>query len=896
MLVDVEGREAVLLRFAGCELDLDRFDLRRDGVRCALEPQAFDVLAYLVAHRDRVVSKGELLDNVWGDRFVSESTLSTRIKQVRRAVGDDGRRQEVIETVHGRGFRFVAGVDVLPRPAHPHVTVAGPGRPLRRPASTFVGRADDLGQLTALIGERRLLTICGPGGVGKSRLAQELAAAVASRWSDGVRVLDLAEMPARTDLIAAVAESAGVRDRSGEDLLDRLVDACASRQMLLLLDDCEHLVDQVARMVDALVGGTAGISVLATSRVPLEVDGEQLWPLRPLDTDTSDSATPPAVQLFLDRAAGLARPEWIAQLDRVAVHALCQRLDGMPLGIELAASRARHRGIRAVLDELDDPAGPDATSAGGDRHSSMDSVLSWSYDRLAPDDQRLFETCSTFASAFDAASLAEVAGAGRSTEATVDGLSRLVDQSMVTVDTVDGEVRFRLLTPLRELGRRRAAGHHQVDRQRHARWASDRLADLASSLRGRSAGAALDAYENHLPELRAARDAVVAQGAHHELARICEHGFWFAQERSHTDVLGWGRPLLDAADSTDEQRALAHVTLAAAEWQRGDLSAARQHAAAGVGGACDPAVRGLALLVDAEVRQLDGDHETVIAQAGTLSALAERGDDPLLGTIADVAASLSLAALGRTGDAQARAAVATEIARGSGSPLARAWASYAEGESRAEGEPSVALVHLERAWALARVTGARLLSGVAGLSVVSVRARSRGADASLADFAEVIDHWSRAGTAVHQWSTIRNLLPPLAERRHDEAAASLYGAIVDGGRGPVAHGPEASRLQVAVAAVEERLGAARFAALAAEGSTWTDAGVVARARAACTAELDGGVSRPGVAIARVRENNTPLPPPEKPRPRHALRAGDPATLRVEQAEDRETRAGAHHRT
>lgn len=844
MLQPVEAHTAVLLRFAGCELDLERFELRRGGARQALEPQAFDVLAYLVAHHDRVVSKAELFDNVWGDRFVSESALSTRIKQARRAVGDDGRQQGVIETVHGRGFRVIADVEEVSSSAGDGRLVAALGRRLRRPTSSFVGREDELDALGTLLTDRRLLTLCGPGGVGKSRLAVELACAVRNGWAEGARILDLAELPPDTDLVGAVAAAAGVRDRAGEDLLDRLADAYADHHLLLVVDNCEHLANQVPRLVRALVEAGDGVSIIATSRSPLHVDGEQVWPVEPLPTRGGANSQAPAVRLFLDRASGLARPEWVEQLDPAAVLTVCERVAGIPLGIELAASRARHVGLSSLLEELDESAPLRSIAQRDDRHASLDGVLTWSVDRLAPSDQRFFEACAAFAGRFDSAAATSVAGDTAAPSAVTDGLARLVETSLLAVESDAGTVRYRMLTPLRALGRRRAidSGTGAAVRGRHAAWAIDELASHDGSLRGPSAALAMAAYRELLPELHVARRTLEENRELDGLATLCRAGFWFAQEQSRTDVLAWGQSLLSDPNAPREAVAVAHASLADAEWQRGDLTAAREHAEAALASAHDVATTGIAQLVRAEVCQLEGDHAGAVALGGTLSALAEKGDDPLLATIAEVVSALSLAALGRGDDARARAAVATEIANGCGSPLAEAWAAYAQGECRIESDAETALAHLERAWSLGRAVGTRVLAGVAGLSVVSVRARQQRPDSSLAELAElaeVIDHWSMAGTTMHQWTTIRNLLQLLAARGDDEVAARLHGALIDGERGGVVSGAEAGRLSDAIAAVRRRLGSTEFIRLSGEGAVWADAEVVAQARAACLAGGDG---------------------------------------------------------
>src|SRR3954452_2913764 len=185
----------MMFRFAGCELDLGRVVLRRDGAEVKLEPQVFDVLAYLLQRRGEVVRKEELLDAIWGDRFVSESALTTRIKSARQAVGDDGNRQTVIRTVHGKGYEFVAQVEVVESPAHAEVHDAqqapAGGSALPVAVQALIGRETLLERLDVALTNHRLITLVGPGGVGKTSVGFELARRVGPRYADGVHVVEL---------------------------------------------------------------------------------------------------------------------------------------------------------------------------------------------------------------------------------------------------------------------------------------------------------------------------------------------------------------------------------------------------------------------------------------------------------------------------------------------------------------------------------------------------------------------------------------------------------------------------------------------------------------------------------------------------------------------------------
>lgn len=837
MLISVRHERAILLRFAGCELDLERFELRRAGELQPMEPQAFDVLAYLLQHHDRMVTREELLDNVWGDRFVSASALSTRIKNARRAVGDDGQRQAVIQTVHGRGFRVVVDVDVQeadPRPT-PSPTPL-PGRSLPHPTSSFLGREDEVAALAEQIGRSRVVTLCGPGGIGKTRLALAVAARVADRYPEPPRFVELAELAPGTDVVDTLAASTGVQRRAGTDLLDRLVSTFADRHLLLIVDNCEHVADSAAALVRGLVQGGNGIDVIATCRGPLHLDDEQVWPVDPLPVVVDDDESP-AVRLFLERAASLAQPSWIDTLDRAKVREVCERVDGVPLCVELAASRARHVGLDGLLDELADSVTLHAVGARAHRHGSIDSVIAWSYDRLSPGLQQLFDRVSVFAGSFDAGAAERVTGDSARRTAAVDGLSELVDQAMIGVDVSAGTARYRLLSPLRDYGRQRLAetGETPAVQLRHARWVIQEATAADLMLRGPGARTAMARFEELLPEMVLAQRTLSGTDAVEASTALSRALFCFGQEQGRVDVL---LPLAEGGDAPaaidgHAGPAIVHASIAVARWQLGDLDSAALHAEMATSTAVEPVDSAIAQLALAEVRQLQGDHTAAIELGASLSRLSEQIGDALLATLAHVVQALSLGALSESVESERQAAIAADIAERCGSPLAVAWGAYALGESRLEHQPEEALAHLERAWSLGRALRSRMLTGVAGLSSVSLRARTESSDGSLSGFAEIIDHWTKAGTSVHQWTTIRNLVPVLAQRGADEESARLYGALQADRRGREPHGAEANRLSMAMSRAEERLGVLRFAELRAEGAAWSDLAVAAYARSLC---------------------------------------------------------------
>ena len=253
----------VRFQFGGFQLDDQRFTLSGPAGPVHVEPQVFELLHYLIVHHDRVVTKEELLDAIWGDRFVSESALTSRVKSARRAVGDDGQTQQVIKTVHARGYQFVAAV----RADAGRVRQAPP-RLRNRP----IGRDGDIGSVVALVRDAPLVTIAGPGGMGKTTVALAVADRLEADYAEGVVFVDLSPVAPRADVTRAVAEAAGVEGAAAETI-ERLADHLAHRPLLVVLDNCEHVLERATELVDRMLDGGETADMLATSREPLGVVG-----------------------------------------------------------------------------------------------------------------------------------------------------------------------------------------------------------------------------------------------------------------------------------------------------------------------------------------------------------------------------------------------------------------------------------------------------------------------------------------------------------------------------------------------------------------------------------------------------------------------------------------------
>jgi predicted ATPase/class 3 adenylate cyclase len=362
-------------------------------------------------------------------------------------------------------FQLLA--DGLPAAFPPLRSLDNPGllNNLPAQASSFIGREAELAEVHRLIDAARLVTLTGPGGSGKTRLGLQAAAGLLDGSGDGVWFADLAPLQ-DADLVAVtVAKVLGVSEEPGRPLIGTLADAVGQRRLLLLLDNCEHVIDACARLADALLRSCRNVVLLATSREPLCIDGERVYRVPPLDTPADDDEADAiraseAVRLFADRAARHGAVLSWDQRTASVVGRVCRRLDGMPLAIELAAARLRVMSVAELDARLDQRF---ALLTGGSRTAmprqrTLLAMVDWSWELLTAAERQVLACLSVFAGGFDLAAAEAVAGAGRGVPAgeILGHLGALVDKSLVQFDdTGAGPVRYRLLETVRQYAARR---------------------------------------------------------------------------------------------------------------------------------------------------------------------------------------------------------------------------------------------------------------------------------------------------------------------------------------------------------------------------------------------------------------------------------------------------------
>ena len=365
-------------------------------------------------------------------------------------------------------------------------TLAAPTAGLPQPATQFVGREREVRETTDLLMSSRLLTLVGPGGCGKSRLALELARAAAAAGHAETHLVALATLPPGGSATRLIADVLDVRERRGEPLVNGILARLRNQRSLLVLDNCEHVLPMVAGLSSQLLAGAPGLRIMATSREPLGVPGEVVRAVSGLDQPARTASAveilaSDAVQLLLDRAIA-ARPGFILSGDAIAsAAALCRRLDGLPLAIELAAARLRSLALAEIVERLDGRM--DLPSARGEaspeRHRTMRAAIDWSYELLASDERQMLRRLAVFRGRLDLPAAVAVWGELSPTDDPFVSLYRLIDQSMVVAEpSLDGPTSYRLLETMRQYAEERLAeaGETNTTRTLHAAWFADLVA------------------------------------------------------------------------------------------------------------------------------------------------------------------------------------------------------------------------------------------------------------------------------------------------------------------------------------------------------------------------------------------------------------------------------------
>jgi predicted ATPase/DNA-binding winged helix-turn-helix (wHTH) protein len=436
--------------------------LTRNGTPVHLGDRALDILIALVERRGQVVSKKELFEIVWPKTFVEESNLRVNVAVLRKALGEGQPGARFITNIPGRGYAFIAEVQrsgVPEADVAPSASSMGDGRSnLPAALNPIVGRDEIVARIAEELPGRRFITITGAGGIGKTAVALAVADRISGTYRDGVRLLDLATLTGASLVVAQLASLLRLPTADAQPL-DSVVAHLRTRSLLLVFDNCEHVVDAASAIAEEILKRAAQVHILATSREPLRAAGENVQRLAPLaspppaKTLTLQQALVfPAARLFVDRVLACDASLMITDDDAPAIAEICSRLDGLPLAIELAAGRASLFGIRGLADRLDDRFSilTKGLRTAVPRHQTLVALIDWSYQTLPADEKTVWRRLSVFNGIFTL----EAATAIGSIEAAdplsvIDALDGLVEKSLVAVEVLASETRYRMLESLR---------------------------------------------------------------------------------------------------------------------------------------------------------------------------------------------------------------------------------------------------------------------------------------------------------------------------------------------------------------------------------------------------------------------------------------------------------------
>jgi len=509
-----------VVSFGPFHLHPDRRLLLEGGKALRISNRALEILIVLVEHAGELVGKHELMARVWPNTTVDEANLKVHVAALRRVLADGQDGTRYIQTITGRGYQFVAPIaSTKTAGASPSLSLK-PKHNLPNMMTRLVGRDEVIGKLVRQLPQQRFVTIVGTGGVGTTSVALAAADRLLPDYENGVWLVDLSPL-SDPGLVPAVLATALGREIQGEDLLSGLLRVIRDSHMLVVLDNCERVIDAAAELADEILRRAPGVHILATSREPLRAGGEHLFRLQPLPYPpigsriaATEALRYPAIQLFVERAAANLGGFELTDEEAPFVADICAKLDGVPLAIEFAAARVDTFGIRGIAANLEDRLWlPSRRRTELPRHRTMEATLDWSYDGLTELERLVLQRLSVFAGAFPLAAAIGVAGGDGSEHDIADAVANLAGKSLAAADVGGEEPLFRLFEFTRLYARERLAESGETERfcRRHADYYRDLLEGVEAEWGLQPAGDA-ETHHRSLDEVRTALDWAFSPG------------------------------------------------------------------------------------------------------------------------------------------------------------------------------------------------------------------------------------------------------------------------------------------------------------------------------------------------------------------------------------------------
>jgi predicted ATPase/class 3 adenylate cyclase len=694
---------------------------------------------------------------------------------------------------------------------------------LRPAVTSFIGRESEVAEVQAAVKAHRLVTLTGVGGVGKTRLALEVAAGLADEFPDGVWFFDLAAVADPAAVPDAVAAVLGIIQQPGKSVADSVAAALEGRVRLLVFDNCEHVVDSVADLVEAILAASATVTILATSREGLGVSEEQLWRVPSLDVNSGAESA--AVNLFVDRAQSVVSDFSLAQPGEAdAVVEICRRLDGIPLAIELAASRMAAMTAGEVRDRLDQRLRLLVGSRRAlERHHTLRHAVAWSYELLDDTEKALLDRCSVFAGGFDLQSACAVAGFPDAPDdlATLNLLDTLVRKSLLVVDRSAGRTRYSMLETIRQFAEEQlvARGEASDIRAAHSRYFAEREADVLALWDSPRQREAYAWFTIELANVRTAFRWAADQGDLDVATPIATYAAWFGYLTENYEPIAWAEELIEPARAVDHPRLTTLYVVASNCYMAGRI---------------DPGFR---YTEAAEERVISGGSEHHLPYAecslgGAYIAVArpERWIERCRARLArgldthgltTVFLLVGLTVTGSFDEAMAIANGLIDTAETTDNPYALSFALGVYGWAVHDADPVRAMAALRRGLAIAQDSGNRITLSILAYNLSSGEAQHGDPLAAFDYFTLAIGNFHDSGNTYMIRVPLGVLAAFFDRLGRYEPAATIAGFAVTY---PVpAVMPE---LNTAIAHLREVLGEATYESLARKGETMTTAAMV----------------------------------------------------------------------
>jgi predicted ATPase/DNA-binding CsgD family transcriptional regulator len=729
---------------------------------------------------------------------------------------------------------------------------------LPRQVSSLVGRDAQVDDVGELVRYRRLVTLTGVGGVGKTRLAIEIGAELAGEFDDGVWLVELAGVGDPRAVPAALATVLGITPQSDVPLIDTVADTVSGRRLLLVIDNCEHLRDSAAAAIETILARAGSSKILATSREAVDAPGETVAGVSPLATEGGVGSD--AVTLFVERARS-ARHDFELQDARIAaaVTEICETVDGLPLGIELAAARMAAMSAIEVRDRLADRFRLLQRDAPGpERQLTLRHAVEWSYDLLNDDEQSLLRTASVFAGGFDLSSICAAVDDADEID-VLRHLDSLVRKSLLVADHSAATTRYGVYETIRQFAEDRlaAAGHLERSRDIHAAYFGRRAVEEWGRWNGPGWRDTVDWVELELANLRAGFRWSAGRGRIEVATDIAAHAALMGFSVQLFETVGWAEELLETASRADVPRLPRLYTAAGYACFAGRPDAARRNAHRATeleaDDRYDPCEPGYAMFIEALGQVYCGDLDRYLELTGEVARRygAERGYG--LASYVD-----GLQSAGRVEEALELTEQSVAAARELGNPYWIAYALWIAGMAFSRSDSRRALAAWDEGVAFVREHRVHFFEGFLARDAARLHTSDGEPEAALVLFGDAIASFHRAGNVPQLIITLASV-PALFERLHRfDAALTILGAM-SRHESSFHHVPELADLEGRLAA---NLGPARTKELLAEGAALglDDAATYARRqidaarrdpRPHVRAERPGGLSRRELEVLRL---------------------------------------------